>query len=72
MKAKQSCRTCVYWDKPAKDRALSGRVYPCSAPMPPLKIPDSVRNFHSFTPTPFRKFMERDEGTSCACWSVEA
>lgn len=62
----QSCRTCVYWDKPPKQRALEGFVYPCTAPIPDARYPASVE-------AKFRRsYMERNDGKNCLCWKEKS
>jgi hypothetical protein len=68
MKQKRSCRTCVYWDKPAGARAMADKAYSCSAPLPALVLPDSVTQYYAFKINLGRRWMTREEGTSCPTW----
>ncbi len=68
----QSCRSCVYWDKPRNKAALAGKHYPCTAPIPDrINLPDSVLEGWDFRQTiKHRGHMERDHGQKCATWAA--
>jgi hypothetical protein len=69
--AERKCRTCCFWAKPTKTKALANRVYPCTAPLPELRLPESVTKANGFTLNIERRsYMERDEGTRCPAWSL--
>lgn len=65
----RSCRTCIYWEKPASIPATSGRMFACSAPLPVLAFPDCITKHYSFRDLLPRSYMERDDGKRCAAWS---
>jgi hypothetical protein len=72
MKAKdRCCRTCMYWAKPPGQRAVSGRVFECTAPIPDAKWPESITaHWRVKEWTQNRKYMGRDEGKNCPCWDT--
>jgi hypothetical protein len=64
----KSCRTCIYWDKPASSRALADRWYGCRAPRPDLSQILPAALVPAFTD----RYMERNDGASCPAWRDDA
>ncbi len=68
----RSCRSCVYWDKPAGQKAIAGKYHPCTAPLPAVvNLPDSVTAVWGMRQMirEQRAQMERDEGKNCPTWA---
>ena len=65
--AKQSCRTCVFWDVP-HSRRRSMEHAPCIAP---FKVPDGFPESIALTIRCNKGFpMEPNEGTDCPAWKA--
>lgn len=76
-KAKQqSCRSCAFWNKPTGVRALAGKHYECTAPLPIPNLPASVTTMFSFVELMAqaarggRAKMNPTQGKNCPCWEI--
>ena len=70
-KAKQSCRTCHWYDKPKDKVARRGFVFRCLWEFPEVSLPDSITQSGGFR-QPLRRYMEPHEGTTCPTWKERA
>lgn len=69
---KQCCRTCVHLDvnpnAAGKRVPLRTHCYACTAPLPDIKLPESVTVSYGFLWPPSRCYMTPDRGTECPTW----
>ena len=70
----KSCKTCKYLrvkpDKLGRRVVRKNESYLCDAPLPTLKIPDSIRLSWQFKWPPDRRYMQGVEGNECDTWEA--
>ena len=70
----KSCKTCRYLrvkpDKLGRRMVRKTEVYPCDAPLPTPKLPDSIKQTWQFKWPPARRSMRGVDGSECETWEA--
>ena len=69
----KSCKDCLYFDNPLKADGTRKRVtmndaYRCNAPIPEMKLPNSIIMSYGFIPYRSGKFIMAKLGKDCALY----